>query len=92
MSAEKAKFTHEVYQNEMDDEDIDFIAQKHQPYFEFEIKGEKCLIGLDKILECIVIAEKIGEIPKLNSNFWSNILEKFNVDYYDFDVKLSQEH
>lgn len=84
-----ATFTREVYQNEMDDEDIEFITQKHQPYFEFEINGEKCLIGLDKILECLVIAEKINEIPRLNNNFWSNILEKFNIDYYDFDVKLS---
>lgn len=86
-----AVFTHELYQEELKDNEVEYIIEKHQPYFEFEIKGEKCLIGLDKILECLIIAEKIEEIPKLGNGFWTCILEKFNINYYDYDVKLTQE-
>lgn len=84
-------FTHEVYQNELENSELEYVAAKHQPYFKFEIKGEECLIGLDKILECLIIAEKIGEIPKLSNNFWNNILEKFNINYFDYDINLSQD-
>ena len=88
---ENAIFTHEVYQNQLENSDLEYVPVKHQPYFEFEIKGEKYLIGLDKILECLVIAEKIDEIPKLGNYFWSNILEKYGVNYYDYILNLSQE-
>ena len=87
----EGKFVHEVYQNEIEDTDIDFEVSKHQPYFEFEIGGEKCLIGLDKILECLVIAEKIDEIPKLDNEFWVSVKVKFGVNYFDYDLNLSQE-
>ena len=86
-----AAFTHEVYQNDMEDSDLEYVAAKHQPYFEFEINKEKCLIGLDKILECLVIADKIGEIPKLGNEFWTNISEKYNVNYYDYDLHVTEE-
>lgn len=86
-----ASFTHEVYQNDLESSDLEYIAAKHQPYFEFEIKGEKCLIGLDKILECLVIAEKIGELPSMGIEFWNCVLKKYGVNFYDYDIKLSQE-
>ena len=86
-----ATFTHELYQTELGSEDLEYVVEQHQPYFEFEIRNEKFLIGLDKILECIIIAEKIEEIPKLGNGFWTSILEKFNINYYDYDVKLTQE-
>lgn len=88
---EQAAFTREVFQNEFENEDLEYITAKHQPYFEFELKGEKCLIGLDKILECLVIAEKIGEVPPLGAGFWGQIMENSGVNFYDYDVKLSQE-
>lgn len=90
-SQQKALFTHEVYQNELEDNDLEYVTVKHQPYFEFEIKGEKCLIGLDKILECMVIAEKIGEVPPLGNGFWNQIIENFGVNFYKYNIKLSQE-
>ena len=86
-----ATFTHEVYQNALENSDLEYVTEKHQPYFEFEINGEKCIIGLDKILECLVIAEKIDEIPKLGNGFWSAVLEKFGINYFDYDVKLPQD-
>ena len=85
-----ATFTHELYQNDLAYDDIEYIPEKHQPYFEFEVNGEKCLIGLDKILECILIAEKIDEIPKLGNAFWTSIFAKFGINYFDYDVQLSQ--
>lgn len=88
---QEASFTHEVYQNDFEDSDLEYITEKHQPYFEFEIKEEKCLIGLNKILECMVIAEKIGEIPPLGNGFWNQIIENFGVNFYEYDIKLSQE-
>lgn len=48
--------------------------------------GEKCYIGLDKILECVAIAEKIGEIPKIGISFWQNVLEKFNVNFFEINI------
>lgn len=83
--------TYEVYQNEVEDNDIDFMVSKHQPYFEFEINGEKCLIGLDKILECLIIAEKIDEIPKLGNGFWVSVKEKFGVNYFEYFINQSPE-
>lgn len=88
---DKSIFTYEVYQNDVEKDDFEYTVKKHQPYFEFEILGKKCLIGLDKILECLVIAEKIEEIPKLGDGFWTGISEKFHINYYDYHVKLSQE-
>ena len=88
---EKARFTREVFQNEFESEDLEYVTIKPQPYFEFEIKGEKSLIGLDKILECMVVAEKIGEIPPLGTGFWGQIVENFGVNFYEYDVKLSQD-
>ena len=87
----KTKFTHEVYQNEMEIEDIEYVVKKHQPYFEFEIEGKKCLIGLDMILECIIVAEKVGEIPPLGNGFWVGVSEKFDLNYYEYEVNLYQE-
>lgn len=89
--ADKSIFTYEVYQNDVESDDLEYTAKNHQPYFEFEIFGKNCLIGLDKILECLVIAEKIEEIPKLGDGFWTGISEKFHINYYDYRVKLSQE-
>lgn len=86
-----AQFTHEVYQGALQVDDMEYVAVKHQPYFEFEIKDEKCFIGMDKILECLVVAEKIDEIPKLGNAFWSSVLEKFGINYFDYSVNLSQD-
>lgn len=86
-----AEFTHQVYQNDLQVDDVEYVTVKHQPYFEFEIRDEKCLIGLDKILECLVIAEKIDEIPKLGNGFWSSISEKFGINYFAYGVNLSQD-
>lgn len=66
----EVKFTNEIYQNELSPNDLEYDFNKHQPYYEFEVNGEKCYIGLDKILECVVIAEKIGEIPKIGISFF----------------------
>ena len=88
---EQAEITFEVYQNEFEENDLEYVTEKHQPYFEFELKGEKFLIGLDKILECLVIAEKIGELPSLGNGFWNQVIENFGVNFYDYDIKLSQE-
>lgn len=87
----RTTFTHEVYQNDLGIDDPEYDVTKHQPYFEFEIKGERCLIGLDKILECLIVAEKIDEIPKLGNGFWTSVSEKFGINYYDYDINLSQE-
>lgn len=69
----EVKFTNEIYQNELSPN-------------EFEVNGEKCYIGLDKILECVAIAEKIGEIPKIGISFWQNVLEKFNVNFFEINI------
>ena len=88
---DKSTFTYEVYQNDVESDDLEYMVKKHQPYFEFEIMEKKCLIGLNKILECLVIAEKIEEVPKLGDGFWTSVSEKFCINYYDYRVKLSQE-
>lgn len=87
---EEAKFTEEVFQNNFEDSDVEYIPEKHQPYYEFEKDGEKFLIGLDQILECLMVAEKVNEIPKLGISFWVNVSEKFGVDFYDLMVNLKQ--
>lgn len=88
---EKAEFTKEVYQNEVGDYDLEYATEKHQPYFEFEIKTEKHLIGLDQILECLMLAERIGEIPKLGTSFGVNASERFGINYYDMVVSLIED-
>lgn len=87
---EEAKFTEEVFQNNFEDSDVEYIPEKHQPFYEFEKDGEKFLIGLDQILECLMVAEKVNEIPKLGISFWVNVSEKFGVDFYDLMVNLKQ--
>ena len=82
----EVKFTNEIYQNELSPNDLEYDFNKHQPYYEFELNGEKCYIGLDKILECVAIAEKIGEIPKIGISFWQNVLEKFNVNFFEINI------
>ena len=86
-----ASFTHELYQNDLTDDDPEYDTKKHQPYFEFAIDGKKCLIGLDKVLECMVIADKIKEIPVLGNGFWTSVSEKYGVDYYDYNINLIQD-
>ncbi len=71
--------------------DLEYVTEKHQPYFEFEMHGEKFVVGMDKILECMVVAEKIGEIPPLGNGFWKQVIENFGVNYSEYDIKLSQE-
>lgn len=79
-------FTNEVYQNELEGADLEYDATKHQPYFEFDMDGKKCLIGLDKILECMAIAVKLEELPQPNIEFWQTVAEKFHVDYYGYNI------
>ena len=86
-----ATFTNEVYQNTMSEEDLEFIPNKHQAYFEFEANGEKCLIGLDKILECMLIAEKVEQIPTLGNSFWQQIEERYGVDWYNYNIDFDTE-
>lgn len=88
---EKAEFTKEVYQNEVEAYDLEYDAEKHQPYFEFETKAGTCLIGLDQILECVMLAERIEEIPKLGNSFWVNASEKFEINYNDMVVSLIED-
>lgn len=88
---DKANFTEEAYQNEMAPSDSEYIAEKHQPYYEFEKDGKKFLIGLDQILECLMLAEKIDEIPKLEISFWVNVSEKFGIDYFDIVVNSKKD-
>lgn len=87
---EETKFTKEVYQNEFENSDAEYIPEKHQPYYEFEKNGEKFLIGLDQILECLKLAEQIEEIPELGISFWGNVSERFGIPYYDIVVQLEK--
>ncbi len=87
---EETKFTKEVYQNEFENSDVEYIPEKHQPYYEFEKNGEKFLIGLDQILECLKLAEQIEEIPELGISFWRNASERFGIPYYDIVVQLEK--
>lgn len=84
-----SKFTNEVFQNAMTDEDLEFNAKKHQPYFEFEGKNEKFLIGLDDIMTCVAIAEKADMIPAINRNFWHTIKERYGVANYEIEIDTS---
>lgn len=38
----EVKFTNEIYQNELSPNDLEYDFNKHQPYYEFEVNGEKC--------------------------------------------------
>ena len=87
-----AAFTNEIYQNTMSEEDLEFIPDKHQAYFEFETNGDKCLIGLDKILECMLIAEKAEQIPKLGNSFWQQIKERYGLDWYNYSIDFDNEN
>lgn len=87
----KTEFTKEVYWNAIDDCDLEYYAEKHQPYFKFETNTGTCLIGLDQILECLMLAERIYEIPKLGNSFWVNASEKFGINYYDMVVRLTED-
>lgn len=82
------KFTNEVYQNSMKDDELEYIPEKHQPYFEFDCKGNRQLIGLDQILLCLRIAEKMNEIPSMSLSFWQSVSENCGINYFDVDVKL----
>lgn len=84
-----SKFNNEVFQNKMTDKDLDFDTKKHQPYFEFESKNEKVLIGLDDIMTCVAIAEKTEMIPTIDRNFWNVIEERYGVVNHEIEVDTS---
>lgn len=82
-----SKFTNEVYQNSMKDNESEYIPEKHQPYFEFDCNGSKQLIGLDQILLCLRVAEKANEIPPMSLSFWQSVSEDCGINYFDVDNK-----
>lgn len=82
----KAYFTDEVYQNELGSNDIDFNYQKHQPYFEFADNNNNFLIGLNDILNCLAIAQKVDMIPAINTEFWNIVEERYNVKLYEIEI------
>ena len=75
-----ATFTHIVYQNEVKDSDTYCVA-KHQPYFEFSYEDIRIIIGLDDILECLLLAHNIHLIPKISNQFWSTIIDIYDIPY-----------
>lgn len=87
----EAVFDKEVFQNSIEETDLEYIAEKHQPYFQFEKDGEKFLIGMNMILECLAIADKIGETPPLGNGFWGQVNEKFHVNFYEYEVESCAE-
>lgn len=89
--AKKADFTYEMFQNKLTDDDLEYDYEKHQPYFEFRVSDDKVLIGMDQIIECLALAEHLGEIPELGICFWQSVREKFNVKFEDYDIKSPYE-
>lgn len=82
-----ASFQDEVYQAPLLSSDIEHECKKHQPYFEFERNGESFLIGLDDILTCIAIAEKVDAIPQISKNFWDTALERYGVAFHEIEIE-----
>ncbi|SFH70876.1 hypothetical protein SAMN04487830_10612 [Pseudobutyrivibrio sp. OR37] len=85
-----ATFTNEVYQNAIEEKDLEFIATSHQAYFELETECGKCLVGLDTILECILVAEKAEQIPKLGNSFWQQIEERYGINWYNYSINYDK--
>ena len=76
----EAKFLNEVHQLPVQPEQLEYDVKTNQPYFEVGNKENTMLIGLDTILECLAVAQSIGQIPMITQGFWMMVADRYEID------------
>lgn len=76
----EAKFLNEVHQLPVQPEQLEYDVKTNQPYFEVGNEENTMLIGLDTILECLAVAQSIGQIPIITKGFWMMVADRYKID------------
>lgn len=67
----------------------DFVPERDQIYFEMQQGDSTSFLGFKDILLCMRLMEELGEIPRINHDWWNRITSLYGYDL--MMVKLDTE-